>query len=176
MRGFKNLVILSLAAGSVSFGSLVVSQDVLAWPKHKPASDSSTQAGGSKASELLQWNRELGKALKQAQKENKYVLGDVYTDWCGWCKHLDETTFRDPEFVDYANKKFVFLKINAEDHGEGERTARANHVSGFPCALIFDGSGKVVGQISGFKPTKEYKMALSTILTSVNPQQTKSSL
>ncbi|MFZ9955096.1 MAG: DUF255 domain-containing protein [Flavobacteriales bacterium] len=50
--------------------------------------------------------------LQQIQK--KPVLVDVYTDWCGWCKQLDITTYADPNIVNYVNSAFYAVKFNAE--------------------------------------------------------------
>lgn len=50
-----------------------------------------------------------------ANKKNpKKIFVDVYTDWCGWCKKMDATTFVDPKIVNYINKNFYAVKFNAE--------------------------------------------------------------
>ncbi|MFC2175840.1 thioredoxin family protein [Bacteroidota bacterium] len=46
--------------------------------------------------------------------EHKKVLVDVYTDWCGWCKRMDATTFSDPKVVEYINANYYAVKLNAE--------------------------------------------------------------
>lgn len=58
--------------------------------------------------------------LEQAEKLNskkatkKKIFVDVYTDWCGWCKRLDATTYKDPALVKYVNENFHPVKLNAE--------------------------------------------------------------
>lgn len=47
-------------------------------------------------------------------KEPKKIFVDVYTDWCGWCKRMDATTFKDPAVVALMNEKFYAVKLNAE--------------------------------------------------------------
>jgi thioredoxin-related protein len=48
-------------------------------------------------------------------KENpRKVFIDVYTDWCGWCKKLDQTTFNDPVIANILNNKYYAVKFNAE--------------------------------------------------------------
>lgn len=44
----------------------------------------------------------------------KKIFIDVYTDWCGWCKRMDATTFQDPKVVQYMNENFYAVKLNAE--------------------------------------------------------------
>ena len=39
---------------------------------------------------------------------------DVYTDWCGWCKRMDASTFKDPTVAAYLNANFYPVKLNAE--------------------------------------------------------------
>lgn len=48
------------------------------------------------------------------RKEKRKVLVDIYTDWCGWCKRMDASTFQDPRIVQYVNKKYYAVKFNAE--------------------------------------------------------------
>lgn len=53
--------------------------------------------------------------LRELQKTKpRKVFIDVYTDWCGWCKHMDKTTFSDPEVAEYVNEKYYAVKLNAE--------------------------------------------------------------
>lgn len=51
---------------------------------------------------------------KAKPKDRKKFFIDVYTDWCGWCKKMDATTFTDPVIVKYMNEKFWPVKFNAE--------------------------------------------------------------
>jgi thioredoxin-related protein len=53
--------------------------------------------------------------MQEAQKkEPRKVFIDVYTDWCGWCKRMDQTTFTHPEIINYMNSNFYAIKFDAE--------------------------------------------------------------
>ncbi len=48
------------------------------------------------------------------QYPKKKIFVDVYTDWCGWCKKMDATTFSNPEIIEYMTEHFYSVKLNAE--------------------------------------------------------------
>ncbi len=52
------------------------------------------------------------------QKQPKKIFVDVYTSWCGWCKRMDKVTFSDTAVVQYLNKYFYPVKLDAEQRGE----------------------------------------------------------
>ena len=54
------------------------------------------------------------------KKEKRKVIIDVYTDWCGWCKHMDKTTFKDASVATYVNKKLYAVKLDAESRNNFE--------------------------------------------------------
>lgn len=48
------------------------------------------------------------------EKAPRKIFVDIYTVWCGWCKRMDATTFRDPAVARLMNEKFYAVKLNAE--------------------------------------------------------------
>lgn len=56
----------------------------------------------------------LQEAESAMKKKPKKMFIDIYTDWCGWCKRLDATTYKDQAVVDYITKNFYAVKLNAE--------------------------------------------------------------
>lgn len=53
-------------------------------------------------------------AVAKSEKTPKKLFIDVYTDWCGWCKKMDKTTFSEPDVAKYINENFYPVKLNAE--------------------------------------------------------------
>ncbi len=44
----------------------------------------------------------------------KKIFIDLYTDWCGWCKVMDRTTFADTVVAKYMTDHYYAVKFNAE--------------------------------------------------------------
>lgn len=61
----------------------------------------------------VQW-MSLEEAQEKAKTEKRKIFIDVFTDWCGWCKRMDESTFVDPEIAKYLNENYYPVKLNAE--------------------------------------------------------------
>jgi thioredoxin-related protein len=56
----------------------------------------------------------LARSTNSAAQQGKPLLIEVYTNWCGWCKRMEEETFADPAVVRYVGANFVAMRIDAE--------------------------------------------------------------
>ena len=54
--------------------------------------------------------------IKQSASDSvkKKVFIDLYTNWCGWCKRMDATTFSDPVIVNYIKNNYYTVKFDVE--------------------------------------------------------------
>lgn len=78
------------------------------------------------AQEKIKWYS-LNEAIELNRNEPRKFIVDVYTDWCGWCKRMDATTFTDQGIASYVNANFYAVKFNAEMKESivlGEKTYR----------------------------------------------------
>lgn len=98
---------------------------------------------------VIEWQRDLRRAFEVARAGGKVVVADVYTDWCGWCKRMDKTIYSDSRIV-ALSRRHVFLKINAEDRGDGQSFAHEMGVSGYPTTIVLDGQGRVLNVAQGY--------------------------
>ena len=62
---------------------------------------------------LVNWLN-FREAQELNKKNSKPFLIDVYTSWCGWCKHMMKTTYSDPGLASYINTYFYPVKFDAE--------------------------------------------------------------
>lgn len=62
----------------------------------------------------IQW-LSIEEAEEKCKKKPRKIFVDVYTSWCGWCKHMDATVFTNPAIIEYLNDKYYAVKLNAED-------------------------------------------------------------
>ncbi|TCP23722.1 uncharacterized protein DUF255 [Tenacibaculum skagerrakense] len=53
-------------------------------------------------------------ALELNKKNPKPIMIDLYTDWCGWCKRMDATTYKNEVIVKYINDNYYAVKMDGE--------------------------------------------------------------
>ena len=57
-------------------------------------------------------------AIELNKKEPRKIMVDVYTDWCGWCKVMENNTFNHAVIAAFLNESFYPVKFNAEQQGD----------------------------------------------------------
>lgn len=96
----------------------------------------------------------FNEALAQAEKDKKLVFLDIYAVWCGPCKRLKATTFKDPAVGEYFNKRFVNIAIDGEK-GEGPALAQKLKLTAYPTLYVLDAKGNLVRKIVGYRTAEQ---------------------
>ena len=94
-------------------------------------------------------------ALDKAQKEDKIVFMDCFTEWCGPCKRMAATTFKEENVGQYFNANFINVKMDMEK-GEGPELSSKYNVTAYPTYLFINPKGEVVHQGLGGMPGAEF--------------------
>jgi thioredoxin-related protein len=117
----------------------------------------------------------IEEAVELHKKEPKYWVIDLYTDWCGWCKRMDATTFQDPLIAAEIEKNFYAVKFNGEakrdiiiegqtfkfiENGRrGYHELAAQLMGGnmsYPSFSFMSNEKKLIQTIPGFKTKEEF--------------------
>jgi thioredoxin-related protein len=65
------------------------------------------------AKEDLVWHTDLNKAIELANKQNKpMMLFFTGSDWCGWCKRLQQEVFTQVEFKKWAQDNVILVEVD----------------------------------------------------------------
>jgi thioredoxin-related protein len=72
-----------------------------------------SQSTAKKAENGLVWYTNFQEAHELSSKSNKPIFAFFTgSDWCGWCKKLQNNVFVKQEFVDWASKNVILLELD----------------------------------------------------------------
>lgn len=92
----------------------------------------------------------LEKAKKSALDSDKLIFIDAHTSWCGPCKKMAATSFKDEAVAELYNEKFINLKIDCEKDADGPEISRLYKIRAYPTLLVIDSEGNLIKQQVGF--------------------------
>ena len=101
---------------------------------------------------------DLDQAVEVAAKEKRPILLNFSgSDWCGWCKLMEERVFSQPEWKSYAEEHLVMVLIDFPQDASrvpeayvsrNQQLSEQYGVEGFPTFIVLDDDGKtVLGQL-----------------------------
>ena len=134
------------------------------WPSAVPAAESGRGAPPG----WLSWNQ----GVAEASSTRRPILVDVYTDWCGWCKRMDQDVYAREDVREYLNRHFIVVKLNAESaealrYGDRTLTARALaqqlRVSGYPTTVFLRPGREHIANVPGYVPADRFLRMLRYI-------------
>lgn len=102
-----------------------------------------------------QWLRSFDDALAAAADGDRYILIDMWAEWCGWCQVLDQKVLSTPEFAEFA-RDFVLLRVDTVSGSEGAKLQKDYFVPKLPTTVIVNADRARVGSLTGMFPKEEY--------------------
>lgn len=94
---------------------------------------------------------QIEKAVKQAEKEGKFVISQVGGNWCRWCLMFADFVAKDAELTQLIDENFMFIHSNYNPRERaGEKTLEMlkklgnPERFGFPVFVVMDQNGKVI--------------------------------
>ncbi|HUU45431.1 MAG TPA: thioredoxin fold domain-containing protein [Acidobacteriota bacterium] len=108
----------------------------------------------------IDWYYSLDQAVAHAATIGRQVAAVFYTDWCKWCRLLDDSTFSDPRITPIIDR-LVFARVNAESD-----TAAAHRYSvrAYPTVIILTLEGQEVDRLVGYLPPEEFEKTMTDYL------------
>lgn len=133
---------------------------------------------------LADVNKIVEKNIKKDKvKEDKLIIVDFYTDWCGWCKRLDSDTYSNAEVANLMNTLFYPVKFDAEGRDSVqfanktyafiprgtrgtnafaiEMATRSNGKIGYPTITIISPMGEKIAVEAGYKDAAKMTVFLT---------------
>lgn len=110
----------------------------------------------------------FAQALAKAKKENKKLMVDCYTLWCGPCRHMAKNVFPDENLGKYMNANFVCIQLDME-HGEGPELNKTFNIEAYPTFIFFDAEGKEMNRFEGMCMQDEFQKRCERILKGEAP-------
>jgi thioredoxin-related protein len=112
--------------------------------------------------------------------EPKKILIDLYTDWCTFCKKMDEGTMCQDNIIRYINENYYPIKFNAETREIIEFNSKTykyvksgrtgyNELAleltqgklSYPAIIILDEDFKIIQAIHGYMPPQKLEMVIT---------------
>lgn len=110
----------------------------------------------------------FAQALAKAKQENKKLMVDCYTLWCGPCRYMATNIFPNDTLGAYMNEHFVCMKLDME-HGEGPERNKTFNVKAYPTFIFFDADGKEMSRFEGMAMQDDFQKRCERILKGEAP-------
>lgn len=88
-------------------------------------------------------------ALKEAEQQNKPIFIYGHTDWCGYCKKMNSSTFKEKEVNEYMNANFINLSYDMEK-GEGVYIGSKFGLRSYPAYVKLSKAGDLEAVTFGY--------------------------
>ena len=100
----------------------------------------------------VRWVEGYEAAVAQAKASEKPLLVEFYADWCGPCRLMEATTFRDGKVVRRA-ESFVPVRVNIDQRRD---LAVKFGVSSIPYVVVLAPGGEMKADAAGFHTAGQF--------------------
>ena len=107
----------------------------------------------------LTWYNSYEKGKAEAARTSRPIILDLYTEWCHWCKVMDEQTYSDPA-VKSEMGNFVLIKIDGDKH---PGLVSSFSVTGYPTILLLGPDGEELDRIVGYSDASSFLSSLRAV-------------
>lgn len=145
---------------------LVLALALMASAGEKAGSKDKAKQGTFVDTNAIIWHR-YDEGLKLAKETDRPIMINFTTSWCGYCKKMNRTTFKDAEIIKSLNGDFVSIKVNCESNLEldvdgykiTERNlARAEYgIRGYPTYWFLKPEATRIAPLSGYQESNRLK-------------------
>ena len=92
-------------------------------------------------------------AQEKAKASGKLVMIDFAAEWCGPCKMLDRTTWKDEGVISAVTEKAVAVRVDMDENRE---LAARFRIRSIPTIIFIDGEGKEVSRLIGYRDAEGF--------------------
>jgi len=107
----------------------------------------------------IQW-QPYSQAFALAQKQHKLVYVYIGSDSCYYCKKMEQESFTDKTVISLLNSNYIPTEINID---KNPTLASQFNVQGTPMSIFITPNQKILGQIPGYLPAKDFTQALNYV-------------
>ena len=129
--------------------------------------------------EEIQW-LSWEEAIEKSEIEPRKIIMEVYTEWCIWCKRMDEKTLQNDSIIKYINENYYAVRFDAEHKDEiefngkmykfvksgrnGYHELAAELLRGrltFPTVVFMEEDAEVIQSLAGYKSPMQFMQMIT---------------
>lgn len=109
---------------------------------------------------LINWRTWSRAAFEEARKSNRLILLSLSAVWCHWCHVMDETTYSNPEVIEFINKNFIPIRVDADRRPDIDGLYNQG---GWPSTVVLTPDGEILNGGTYIPPVRMLEMLKGTL-------------
>jgi thiol:disulfide interchange protein len=121
--------------------------------------------------DMIEW-QDYKIGMEKAENEDIPVLLYFYTDWCSYCKLMEENTYSDDGVI-AESRSFVAIKVEAEKEAD---VSKNYDIKGYPTTYFLMPDGAVISKIVGYTEAEPFLDEMAQAMKYFNENKDASAL